>query len=125
MKPLIFLFLILTTISNIKGNYSINALLNYLLEKGLYDLLVEVKTYFGTDVSISFCKQLVENSDCDTVVRVYIGANGSRPDCPDEDREANKKKANQIINEYRIALLKAGYSLDEIDKMLEILLKTA
>ena len=64
--------MILTTISNIKGNYSIATLLNYLQEKGLYELLVEVKSYFGNDVSISICKQLVATSDCETLVRVYI-----------------------------------------------------
>ena len=123
MKPLIFLFLILTTISNIKGDYSILTFLNYLQEKGLYDLLVEVKSYFGTDVSISFCKQLVQNSDCDTIIRVYISTNNSRGD--GQDRETIIKKAKQMIDENRKALIKAGYTLDEIDKMLEILLFAA
>ena len=122
MKPLIFLFLILTTISNIKGDYSINALINYLQEKGLYEFLFEVKSYYGNDVSISICKQLVKSNDCETLVRVYISASNCRPD---EDREANIKKANQIINENRMTLLKAGCTLDEIDKMLEILIKDA
>ena len=123
MKSLIFLFLILTTISNIKGDYSILTFLNYLQEKGLYDLLVEVKSYFGTDVSISFCKQLVQNSDCDTIIRVYISTNNSRGD--GQDRETIIKKAKQMIDENRKALIKAGYTLDEIDKMLEILLFAA
>ena len=114
--------MILTTISNIKGDYSIDTLLNYLQEKGFYELLVEVKSYFGTDVSISFCKQLIKNSGCETVVRVYISPNNCRPG---EDRETNLKKANQIINEYRMALIMAGYSLDEIQKMYEILMKSS
>ena len=123
MKPLIFLFLILTTISNIKGDYSIASLLNYLQEKGLYDLLVEIKSYFGADVSISFCKQLVKAGDCDTIVRVYISTNNSRPD--GQDREAITKKAKQIINENRMTLIKAGYTLEEIEEMLEILMKAS
>ena len=123
MKPLIFLFLILTTISNIKGDYSINTLLNYLQEKGLYELLVEIKSYFGVDVSISFCKQLIETGDCDTVVRVYISVSNCRPD--GDDREEIIKKAKQIIKENRMTLIKAGYTLDEIDKMLEILMKAS
>ena len=122
MKHLIFLFLILTTISNIKGDYSINTLLNYLREKGLYDLLVEVKSYFGVDVSISFCKELVKSYDCETIVRVYISTNNFRPG---EDGETSLNNANQIINEYRKALIKAGYTLDEIGNMLEILMKAA
>ena len=123
MKPLIFLFLILTTISNIKGDYSIASLLNYLQEKGLYDLLVEIKSYFGTDVSINFCEQLVKNGDCDTIVRVYISTNNSRPD--GQDREAITKKAKQIINENRMTLIKAGYTLEEIEEMLEILMRAS
>ena len=120
MKPLIFLFLILTTISNIKGDYSIEAFLNYLQEKGLYDLLVEVKTYFGTDISISFCKELIKSIDCDTVVRVYISPNKCRPG---EDRETNIKNANQIMNEYRKRLMLAGYTLEQIQKLVDILME--
>ena len=112
--------MILTTISNIKGSYSIEALLNYLQEKGLYDFLVEVKSYYGNDVSISFCKELVKSYDCETVVRVYIATNGCRPD---EDRETNKKNPRQIIDEYRIALLKAGYTLEQIQKLVDILME--
>ena len=123
MKPLIFLFLILTTISNIKGDYSINTFLNYLQEKGLYDLLVEVKSFFGTDVSISFCKQLSKTVDCDTVVRVYISTNNSRGG--DEDREIIIKKANQMIDENLKALIKAGYTLEEIEEMRKILMRAA
>ena len=123
MKPLIFLFLILTTISNIKGSYSIADLLNYLQEKGLYELLVEVKSYFGNDVSIDFCKQLVATNDCETLVRVYISVSGCRPD--GDDRVAIEKKANQIINEYRMTLIKAGYTQEQIKEMLEILMKAS
>ena len=92
-------------------------------EKGLYELLVEVKSYFGNDVSISICKQLVATSDCETLVRVYISVNNCRPD--GVDRVAIKKKANQIINEYRMTLIKAGYTLEEIEEMLEILMKAS
>ena len=84
---------------------------------------MEIKSYFGTDVSIDFCKQLTKNCDCDTVVRVYISRNNSRGD--DEDRETNIKKAKQMIDENRMALLMAGYSLEEIEEMLEILMKAA
>ena len=120
MKPLIFLFLILTTISNIKGDYSIEAFLNYLQEKGLYDLLVEVKSYFGVDVSIEFCKELIKSYECETVIRVYISTN-----CPGEHRQTNIKNPNQIINENRMALIKAGYTLEEIEEMRRILMKAA
>ena len=122
MKSLIFIFLILTTISNIKGSFSIGELLNYLQEKGLYELLVEVKLYFGTDISISICKEMVKTYDCEEIVRIYISPSGTRPF---EDRETKIKKAKQLMNEYRIKLIKAGVGLNEIDEMLEILMKAS
>ena len=39
--------LALTIIINIKCDYSIDSLLDYLQEKGLYDIIVEIKAYFG------------------------------------------------------------------------------
>ena len=65
MKHLISLLLILAIFSSANGGYSINEFLNYLQETGIYGLLVEIKRYFGNDVSIAFCKELHKSNDCE------------------------------------------------------------
>lgn len=115
MKPLIALLLILAIISNIKGDYSINTFINYLQEKGLYDLLAEIKYYFGNDVSIDFCKELLKSSHCEIVIKVYIPSKTrkSREGEPEEE----KKDIVQIIDEYYEVLINAGFKNFEIDKI--------
>ena len=110
MKSIITLLLILATFSSINGGYSIDEFLNYLQEKGIYELLVEIKRYLGNDVSIDFCKQLFPTKDCETVVRVYI-PNGVRPDNP-----GDKKTLEQLVNEYKQILIDAGFYTIKVNK---------
>ena len=72
MKSFIILFLLNLIVINTKEEYSINNLLNYLQDNNLYDILVEVKTYFGEDVAIFLCKDFVPTNHCEDVVKVYI-----------------------------------------------------
>ena len=55
-----------------QSTYSINELINYLQESGYYDVIQQLKIYFGDDVAISFCLETVESDDCETVVKVYM-----------------------------------------------------
>ena len=114
MKSFIILFLLNFIVINTKDSYSIDTLLNYLQENKLYEILVEVKIYFGNDVAIFLCKDFVPTNHCDEVVKVYIVVpSGSRP--LDNDTTVKKilndnysnllnflgqKKFNEIYNKY-------------------------
>ena len=112
MKSFIILFLLNFIVINTKVEYSINNLLNYLQENSLYEILVEVKTYFGNDVAISLCKDFVPTNHCEDVVKVYIVVRaGTRvPNTTVKkilnDNYSNllnifgQKKFNEIYNEY-------------------------
>ena len=113
MKSLIILLFSLLTISNIKGDYSIHPFLNYLQEKGIYDLLVEIKIYFGNDIAICFCNDLFHSKDCEEVINIYI-ASGARPNGPGEN-----KTLKQIANPYKLKIRKATLLTDaEIDNII-------
>ena len=75
MKPIRILFFIILILSNIKvlrGDYSSNTFIEYLQLNGYYDTIEVVKSYFGNDVAIDLCQSLVQSSDCEIVVRVYM-----------------------------------------------------
>ena len=78
MKALTLLLSLLIVL-DVRANYSIIDFLNYLQEKGYYDIIVGVKRYFGKDVAIEICKGLVSSGDCEQLVRIYI-PNTSRGD---------------------------------------------
>ena len=56
------------------NEYSIDEILNYLQSNGLYEVLVEVKKYFGDDVAIALCKEFVRSNDCEKIIRTYISS---------------------------------------------------
>ena len=116
MKPLIVLFLILLTISNINGrDYSIVTFLNELEKDGIFNLLVEIKRYLGCDVSISFCKRLYPTRGCETVVKVYIG--GCNDNINVDDKVA--KPLDLIIESYKVELNNAGFTNYNFDKFIK------
>ena len=120
MKTLIVLLLIFATISNIKSDdFSIDTFLNYLEEKGLFGMIAEIKYYFGDDVSIAFCKELIKSQHCEITVRVYMPAR-SRQINPGEESINN---LGQIIDYYRRCLLNAGYRPNDIKRVEELLMK--
>ena len=103
MKAIRYLFYMMLLLSNIevlKGDYSIDTFLNYLQEKGYYDLIQAVKTYFGDDVAISVCQELVQSNDCETVVRIYMTnsppTDGSGPRRSKANN--NPEKEEKILN---------------------------
>ena len=93
MKLLLFLFLsLLLTIQN--GSYSIKVFLDYLQEKGYWDIIYNIKKYFYDDVAIDICNKLTESPrDCEEVVRIYM-ITPSENKCPAKPLE----KMKQILN---------------------------
>ena len=65
-----------------QSTYSINDLINYLQESGYYDVILQLKIYFGNDVAISFCQEIVESSDCERIVIVYMPSKYIKPHNP-------------------------------------------
>ena len=135
------LLLTLTIIINIKCEFTIEALLNYLQENGIYDLLAEIKLYLGEDVTIMLCKTFVETIHCEEVVRIYITnpANARAFDFFEDDdysipekeyKEDNipeeplniKEKFTEIINKYSdtILSLMGPSGMDTLKKNIEI-----
>ena len=80
MRYLFYMLLLLSNIEVLRGDYSIDTLLNYLQEKGYYDIIQAVKIYFGNDVAIDVCKELVKSNQCDIVVRIYMTTETTTPD---------------------------------------------
>ena len=72
MKAFTILLFNLFLFSNIEGSFSIDSLLEYLQQTGYYEIIQAVKFYYGNDVAISVCKELVQSRHCETVVRVYM-----------------------------------------------------
>ena len=104
MKTIIYLFYMMLLLSNIgvlQGDYSIGSLLDYLQEKELYDLIQTLKIYFGNDVAIDVCKELIQSNDCEIVVRVYMeGENGSGANKGKGRRNHNTPEICEEIFEY-------------------------
>ena len=55
-------------------SYFISTFINYLQNNGIWEILVEIKKYYGTDVAIELCKEFAKSPHCEEVVRVYIYA---------------------------------------------------
>ena len=92
MKLITFLLLVIFAFSG-DTTYSIDALLDYLQETGVYDIIYQVKKYFGDDVAIDFCEGIVKTTHCVEVVRVYMTSSGKRL-CPKKEIDP----VNPIIN---------------------------
>ena len=72
IRYLLYMMLLLPNIEVLNGSYSIDSFLDYLQEKGYYDLIQSVKIYFKDDVAIDICKELTGSNDCEEVVKVYM-----------------------------------------------------
>ena len=85
----VFFFSLLLTIKT--GDYSIDPFLDYLQEKGYWDIILNIKYTFCDDVAIDICTKLTDSPhDCEIVVRVYMPPSPSRG-CPDMPLEEIKK----------------------------------
>ena len=70
MKAIVIFFILF--IVNGQSSFSIDNLLDYLQQTGYYEIIQNVKRYFGDDVAIELCQELVQTNQCETVVRIYM-----------------------------------------------------
>ena len=133
MKTIRYLFYMMLLLSNIEvqgGDFSINAFLDYLQEKGYYEVLQAIKIYYGDDIAIAVCNELTQSNDCITVVRIYmtpdIGGNGSshipihiNPESDDKIFKAIKQKYDDKLfdNLENLILLILSYYYTLIEGM--------
>ena len=77
----VFFFSLLLTIKT--GDYSIDPFLDYLQEKGYWDIILNIKYCFCDEVAIDICIKLTDSPhDCELVVTVYMPPSPRR--CPAE-----------------------------------------
>ena len=62
-----------------ESSYSIDSLIDYLIGNGYYELIQQVKMVFGNDVAIDVCISIVETSQCEEIVRVYMEPSQTSP----------------------------------------------
>ena len=75
-RYLLCMILILSNIEPLKGEYSIDSFINYLQEIGYFNLIQEIKLFYGEDIAVDVCEKLVDNNNCEAVVRVHMIDNG-------------------------------------------------
>ena len=74
MKALFIILLSLIIVLDVKADYSFETFINYLQEKGYFELFEQIKHYYGNDIAIEFCKELIKSADCEQVIRIYISS---------------------------------------------------
>ena len=115
MKASFTLLLILSFLLSAKADntYSIDSILNFLQEKGYYDILVQVKSFYGIDVSIEICKSFIPSVDCDQIVKIYINV-GGRARTRGGESETETLENLVLIPESDIKKLNMNYVLNTI-----------
>ena len=104
MKVITFLLFIMFTITiNGETTFSIDALLDYLQETGYYEIIYQVKIYFGNDIAINLCKEIVETNHCEEVVRIYMPDSSSSymhhcPKKPEMNHDIKPKPSNGFMD---------------------------
>ena len=127
MKVLVFLLFIVFTFNG-DNSFSIDALLDYFQETGFYEIIYQVKMNFGDDVAIDFCKEIVRNTQCEEVVRVYMPDSlpSTQRRCPKKEIDPvnpaiNPKPSDDFIEE--IIKLLHGVSSQVIESYISFILK--
>ena len=108
MKIFIILLFTLIYAFHMESSYSIDSLIDYLIGNGYYELIQQVKMVFGNDVAIDVCISIVETSQCEEIVRVYMEPSQTSPSpgiprTPDDIIDFNED----------------SYFISEIQKLLE------
>ena len=107
MKTIRYLFYMMLLLSNTEvlgGDNSKDTFLNYLQEKGYYDIIHSVKVLFGDDIAIDVCLELIQSDDCKEVVRVYMpGEIKIAIPEPHIDTQIFKEILDYIENKYNIS----------------------
>ena len=78
MKVPITLLLYFSIILGINCGYSIEEFLEYVIKNGYYDITEQIKNYYGNEIAVDICKELMKQENCDgceELVYVYIPDN--------------------------------------------------
>ena len=91
-KIILFITLLIFTKSQdtLRQNYSIDTFIDYLQKSGIWEVLFQVKIYFGTTIAIEVCKEYVKSPHCEEVIQVYMVNSESEPE---PDNRANSRRA--------------------------------
>ena len=111
IRYLFYMMLLLSNIEVLRGSYSIDSLLDYLQEKGYYDIILAIKTYFGDDVAIDFCQELVQSNNCEEVVRVYTATQSPAPDTDGSEPQYAPPYINPEVEEEIFERIKSNYDI--------------
>ena len=75
MKTSITLLFILFAVVNLikfEERYPLESFVKIIKSNGVYDLLIDIKTYFSKDVTIETCHQIYPKNDCEKAVLNYM-----------------------------------------------------
>ena len=75
-------------ISDDSGSYSIDPFIDTLIKNGVYDLLKDIRDYFGEEIAKEVCLELYPTNDCEKVVRTYLPP-------PDTNQESDSSQTSQ------------------------------
>ena len=136
MKPILLLLLPLIIFKANSQNYSIDYLLDYLQKSGYYEVIFSIKSLYGNDFAIGFCKTyVVMTLHCEEVVAVYMikiggtrGANSVKPSSkivPQNEIDKINDLIDFLNQNYLDILLKNNNNdMNEVKKKSIILKKT-
>ena len=86
----LFIFLLFSLFFTINNSYSIKVFINFLQEKGWWDIIYNIKITYCDDIAIDVCTTLTESpSDCVEVVRIYMDSSPKK--CPPRPLETMKQ----------------------------------
>ena len=82
MKSSLIIILTLLLFTKIQNtayeSFSISNFIDFIQENGIWEILFQVRLYFGVDISIELCRDFSESPHCEEVVRVYMNNSGTR-----------------------------------------------
>ena len=110
MKLLFTLLLTIAIFVNVKGDFSINPLLDYLQESGYYQILAQIKYHIGEDIAIDVCKDLVKSIHCEEIIRIYIPPGPSKINSKKDKKPLSdgEKLLNIIMENYDVLVNEKG-----------------
>ena len=72
---MILILSLLFVVKSIDKDYSIDTFIDYLQNKNYYEIIADVKSEYGTNVSIKVCRLMCESPFCEDFVRMYLPPN--------------------------------------------------
>ena len=79
-------FLLATLLINLaNSDFSMDSFINTIQFFHLDEIILNIKCFFGDDISIAFCKLFMESNECESYVKIYLT-------CPYDRRPANQRR---------------------------------